>query len=138
MNNKEYVDAVNENKYPETIKVPLDEPFKDDRGVIQNIWLGNSGSVTYISSKKGAIRARHIHTNDFHGCFMISGAVVYTEKNEVGEIIHQQTYCANEMFFTRPDVWHEMFFIQDSQMVTMNGIVKSHVNYEASIERKEF
>jgi tellurite resistance-related uncharacterized protein len=135
MNNKSYADAVNAGQYPDTITVPLDTPFVDARGVIQNVWLGSSGSVTFISSKKGAIRARHKHIDDWHSTFIISGKVKYIEIEEDIEI--ETIYSDQQSFFTRPDVYHIMEFLEDTIMITINGIVKNHENYEKSVVRIE-
>lgn len=137
MQNKDYVDRVNSGNFPEEVQVPIDEPFRDARGEILNVWLGSCGSATYITSKKGSVRAKHIHLNDWHGCFMISGEVQYTEKDDLGNITHQKIYKAGEQFFSRPGIWHEMLFLEDSQMMTFNGIIKNHENYEKSIIRTE-
>lgn len=121
MNNKKYVDLVNEHKYPKEIRVPLDSPFKDDRGVIQNLWLGESKSVTYIESKSGAIRAKHKHTEDYHATYMVTGAVKYSElEDDEKTVKSEHVYRAGEMFFTRPGVFHVMEFLQDSKMITVN------------------
>jgi len=136
MQNKEYVDLVNSENYPNQVEVPLDPPFVDDRGTIQNLWLGQSGSVTYIESKKGAVRARHKHSFDYHASHMITGSVLYTEKDDDGKILHSKEYKAGEMFFSRPKVWHEMVFLEDSKMITINNLVKNHENYEKDVVRE--
>lgn len=134
--NKDYVDAVNAGNFPYDIIVPLDKPFVDDRGIIQNVWLGNSGSITYIESVKGAVRAQHLHTiesGDFHSIFIISGSLKYTE----GKNLEAKEYIfkAGQSFFTRPGVFHTVEFLEHTKMITINGIVKNHENYEKSIER---
>lgn len=134
MDNKTYVDLVNSGQYPDNIEVPLDKPFVDDRGVIQNLWLGQSGSITFIESKSGAVRAKHIHTNnDFHAVYIISGKVKYTEiENEIQSDV---IFSDGDMFFTRPEVYHEMLFITDTKMITVNGICKDHETYEKNVIR---
>ena len=79
MNNKDYVTLVNAGNFPEDIKVPIDPPFSDERGDITNLWLGNSGSVTLITSKAGSKRANHHHVNDWHSSYVVSGSIIYTE-----------------------------------------------------------
>jgi len=133
--NKEYVDLVNSGNFPSDIEVPLDPPFIDGRGTIQNLWLGNSGSVTLIKSNKGAIRASHIHKNgDFHAIYIISGKLRYIEK-ENDNILIDKTFKENDMFFTKPEVFHTVEFLENSVMLTINNIVKNHENYESSIVR---
>lgn len=134
MDNKTYVDKVNSGEYPNDIVIPLDKPFEDNRGIIQNLWLGNSGSVTLIKSKTGAIRAKHKHTNDFHAAYLLTGKVKYVE-GEPGEKQEEFIFKAGDMFFTRPGVYHFMEFLEDSDMLTINGIVKNHENYEKDIQR---
>jgi len=134
MNNKEYGDLVNAGKYPDNIEVPLDTPFVDERGVIQNIWLAQSGSVTLITSKKGSVRAKHKHTEDFHASYVISGEIRYIEA-DCGAFT-DNIFGAGQMFFTRPGVYHEMHFTQDTVFITMNNMCKNHENYEKDIVRK--
>jgi len=134
MDNKKYVDLVNSQKYPTKIEVPLDPPFKDSRGIIQNLWLGDSKSVTYIESKVGAVRARHKHTNDYHATYVIEGSIRYIElEDDEKTVISSSVYRNGDMFFTKPGVFHIMEFLKDSKMITINGIVKNHENYENDI-----
>lgn len=136
MNNKEYGDKVLQEEYPEDVQVPLDTPFTDDRGVIQNLWLAQAGSVTLIKTKKGSFRAKHRHTFDWHGCYIVEGKIRYTE-GEPGEPYEvDQVFSTNEMFFSRPKVFHTMEFLEDTIMITVNNIVKNHENYEKDIVRK--
>jgi tellurite resistance-related uncharacterized protein len=133
MDNKEYVDAVNFGNYPEDIKVPLDKPFVDDRGVIQNLWLGQSGSITFIESVAWKTRAKHTHSKDWHSTWIIEGQIKYIEiENDVRT---ETVFSKGDMFFTRPGVYHEMLFLTDTKMITANGITKNHVNYEADVVR---
>lgn len=138
LNNKEYGDLVNEGKYPEDIAVPLDKPFIDERGVIQNLWLSNSGSVTIITSKKGSSRASHYHTGDFHSSYIVSGDIKYTEADIDGINRKEYIFKQGDMFFSPPEKWHKMEFLSDTIFITINGISKSHANYENSVVRLEF
>jgi quercetin dioxygenase-like cupin family protein len=136
MDNKKYVDLVNSQQYPKEIQVPLDPPFKDQRGIIQNLWLGDSKSVTYIESKVGAVRAKHKHTVDYHATYVLEGSIKYSElEDDEKTLISSTVYRTGEMFFTKPGVFHIMEFLKDTKMITVNGIVKNHENYEADIVR---
>lgn len=143
MDNKTYVDLVNQGKYPEDIKVPLDKPYVDHRGVIQNLWLGNCGSVTLITTKAGSKRAQHVHTidengnADHHACYVVSGEIKYTEGDSPTENLKVYTFKEGDMFFSPPNVWHMMEFPQDTVFITMNGICKNHLNYEKNIVRSK-
>lgn len=128
MDNKTYVSLVNAGQFPEDIKVPIDSPHKDERGTIQNLWLGGCGSVTLITTKAGSVRANHIHIDDWHGAYVVSGEIKYFEENANGEI-KEYLFKAGEMFFSPPERWHKMEFPQDTVFITMNGIIKNHENY---------
>jgi quercetin dioxygenase-like cupin family protein len=133
MNNKEYAETVNAGNYPSSIAVPLDPSFIDDRGAITNLWLGQSGSLTFITSKEGSVRAKHKHTNDWHATYIIAGDIKYIE----GELENKKEHLFKEgdMFFTKPDIYHEMHFLTDCKMITVNNIVKNHENYENDVKR---
>jgi len=136
MDNKEYVSAINNGNFSQTLSVPIDPPFVDNRGIISNLWLGQSGSITFIISNKGAVRAKHKHTNDWHATYIISGDIKYIE----GELENKKEFFFKEgdMFFTKPDIYHEMHFLSDCKMITINNIVKNHENYEKDIVREGF
>lgn len=138
MDNKTYVDKVNAGEFPSEVEVPMDKPFIDSRGMIQNIWLGNSGSATFITSKKGAVRAEHKHKSECHGCYIISGSIEYSERDDNGDIIYKNVFHEGQMFFSRPGIWHKMLMLEDSKMITLNGIIKSHDNYENDLIRIKY
>lgn len=135
MNNEEYVTNVNNGNFPNTIKVPLDMPFIDERGTIQNLWLGNSRSITIITSNKGAVRANHKHKGDWHAIYVISGMLSYqvTYDNKVEETIIKP----GEMIFTPPDIYHTVIAIEDATFLTINGIIKNHENYMKTMYKTE-
>ena len=71
MKNKEYTDLVDTKQYPDNPFVPLDSPFINDAGVIQNILNTNINGASIITSKKGAVRSNHYHKEDWHYLFDI-------------------------------------------------------------------
>ena len=139
MNNKKYVELVNNAEYPENVEVPLDKPFIDDRGTIQNLWLGPSGSITLITSKAGSVRANHYHKQDWHACYIVSGSLKYYERSLDGKDIKEpKIFTAGQMVFSKPDVVHKLEFLEDTTFITINGIEKNHENYENSLVRVNF
>jgi quercetin dioxygenase-like cupin family protein len=129
MNNKEYVELVLQQKYPNDIVVPIDNPFIDERGMISNLWLGQSGSITLITSKKDSRRADHKHSKDWHTTYVISGSLKYIEED------NERTFNSGSLFFTKPGVFHTMIFLEDTIMITINNLVKNHENYENDVVR---
>lgn len=134
--NEKYAKRVNSGDFPEDIKVPIDEPFVDERGEIKNIWLGSSNSVTLITSKKDSERANHIHKNDFHVAYVVYGKIKYLEADEDLSNLKEYEFKTGDSFLSPPNKWHKMIFLEDTMFITMNGIIKNHSNYENSIIRK--
>ena len=54
-----FVNADDEKTWPKDILISLEEPYTDDRGIIQNLLEGKIGSAVLITSKKDSIRANH-------------------------------------------------------------------------------
>lgn len=138
MNNKEYVDLVNQGNYPEDNIVPLDPAYQDERGSIQNLWLGESKSVTLITTKKGGVRASHTHSNDWHAIHVISGSIQYLERNQDGSNRQEKIIKSGEMIFTKPEVVHKVIALEDTIFLTVNGIVKNAENYAKTMTKVEF
>lgn len=136
LSNKEYTDLVQEGMYPVEIIVPLDSPFVDERGSIQNIWLGQSGSITFIKSNFGSKRAQHKHNANWHTTFIINGKIKYTELKDDEITIEKEMYfITNDLFFTKPGVFHIMEFLEETTMITINNLIKDHLNYEQDLIR---
>jgi quercetin dioxygenase-like cupin family protein len=134
MNNKEYASLVNQGQFPNEVRVPVDPSFIDDRGSITNVWLGNSGSVTLITSVKGSVRAKHTHLGgDWHSSYIIDGQVKYIE--EENGVQQEWIFNKGDQFFTKPEVYHEMHFLTDTIFLTCNGISKFPENYERHLKR---
>ncbi len=138
MNNQEYGEAVNAGNFPDEVQIPIDPAFIDERGSITNIWLASAGSITVITSLKGSSRASHYHKGDWHSSYIISGSVKYTEADIDGSNMTEQFFTAGQSFFSKPMKWHRMDFPEDTTFITMNGIVKSHDNYENSVVRIDY
>lgn len=139
MTNDEYTSRVEAGNYPEDVFVPLDPPFSDARGDIQNLVLKPMTSVAVITSKKGSVRANHTHSTDWHYAYIISGKIFYFERYEGSEEIPEpQIFMAGQMFFTPPKVEHAMLFAEDTVFITMAKNVRSHESHEADLTRVEF
>jgi len=116
--------------------VPLEEPFIDDRGVIQGLLEITTRSLAIMTSVKGSIRANHWHATDWHYCYLISGELIYSERN-VGsnEKPIRTTIKAGQLFFSPPNVEHAMYFTQDSQFLTISRNPRDHETYEDDVKR---
>src|ERR1700675_3073177 len=112
MNNKKYTQAVEQNKYPVSALVPLDMPFVDERGAIQNLLNTSINGAAILTSKKGSIRSNHYHREDFHYLYIISGSMEYYERDLNEEFVGKPLIInAGEMVFTPPLKVHKTVFL---------------------------
>jgi quercetin dioxygenase-like cupin family protein len=130
---------VDSGEWPSDPAVPLDTPFINENGVIQNLVLKPMTSVAVITSKKGTMRANHYHKTDWHYAYVVSGRILYFERSvDSQEIPEPREFKAGEMFFTPPMKEHTMVFPEETVFVTMAKNVRSHESHEADLVRVEF
>ena len=136
MDNNAYTSMVDVGKYPDDVIVPLDKPFTDERGIIQNLVLKPMNSTAVITSKAGSIRAQHYHKTDWHYTILISGSIEYYHR-PVGSLDPPKRVMIQpmEVFFTPPMVEHAMVFLEDSVIITMAKNVRTHDNHESDVVR---
>lgn len=134
-----YTQAVDEGRWPTESRVPLDPPFVNEAGSIQNLLLNGCQSVAAITSRKGAVRANHFHKTDHHYAFVASGRVLYFER-AIGsaELPQPKSYGPGEMFYTPPMREHAMLFAEDSVILTFAKNVRAHAEHEADVVRVAF
>src|SRR6185436_11073494 len=105
MNNKNYTSAVEKKQYPNEALVPLDTPFIDERGAIQNLLNTPISGAAIITSKAGTIRSNHWHREDFHYLYVFSGSMEYYER-DIGIPYSSQSPIivkTGQMVFTPPN-----------------------------------
>lgn len=125
--------------WPSEPLVPLDAPFRDDRGEIQPLVDHLMRSAVLISSNKGAVRANHYHRTDWHYCYVLSGCIEYHHREHgdegPGECIMVR---AGQMVFTPPMVDHAMKFPEDTVFLTLSRNPRDQASYEADVVRISF
>lgn len=136
LSNREYSALVDKGSYPEQVVIPLDPPFVNQNGEIQNILLERFTSVALITSVAGAVRANHYHLTDWHYAYVVSGRVEYYHR-PIGsrERPKHETYAAGQMFFTPPNMEHAMFFPEPTAFLTFAKNVRDHEHHEADLVR---
>lgn len=138
MKNKEYTDLVGKEEFPMDPLVPLDAPFVNDAGIIQNLLNCHVGAVAIIHSKKGSVRSQHYHLSNWHYLYVVSGEVKYFERNLDGTELMTRTYVAGDMFFTPPNKVHKTEFMSDTILISLGKESKDHLSHENDIVREEF
>jgi quercetin dioxygenase-like cupin family protein len=117
--------------------VEIPQSFTDDRGRIDNLADGVLGDVAVISSVKGAIRANHVHLNDWHFSYLAEGSMDYIWKDVDG--VEKSTIATKgQMLFTPPGVPHKMIFLEDSFFIAISAKNRSSDDYEQDTTRLPF
>lgn len=138
MTNREFTAAVERGEFPESVAVPLDEPFVNENGSIQNLALEKFTSIAAIHSMAGAIRANHRHKTDWHYAYVVHGEVHYFEvPAEANAAIGIDAYRfrKGDLFFTRPTVDHAMYFPVDTTIITLAKNIRDTEHHEEDVER---
>ena len=122
--------------WPEDVIVKLLDAFEDDRGAIQPLVDMDMKSCVLITSKKGAVRANHFHTTDWHFCYVLEGEIDYyhrpTGSDQEPEIVRVRK---GELCFTPPMVDHQMIFLEETTFLTLGRNSRSQEVYEADVVR---
>ena len=117
-------------KYP-FVTVP--QSFSDSRGEILNIADGILGDVAVIFSKPDSVRANHVHANDWHLSYMVSGSMSYSWSDENGP--HAVLVKAGDLVYTPPQVAHKMTFLEESCFIAVAALNRDSQNYEMDTTR---
>lgn len=136
LSNRDFSALVDRGSFPEQVDVPLDTPFVNDNGTIQNILLERFTSAAIITSVPGAIRANHYHKTDWHYSYVVSGMVWYYWRPAGSDVTPQHAkFGPGTMFFTPPMVEHSMFFPEQAAFLTFAKNVRDHDHHEADLVR---
>ena len=119
--------------------IELEEPFTDERGIIQHL-LSLDGpriqSVVWIESRKGSVRANHYHQKDWHYCYIISGSLhYYSRKANDKDIPRKMLVKHGQIVYTPPMVEHAMEFLEDTVFLTLAGGTRTQKDYEDDLVR---
>ncbi len=139
MTNDEYTSMVDRGEWPSDPRVPLDPPFVNHNGSIQNLVVKPMTSVSALDSVKGAVRANHYHRTDWHYTWVASGSVAYLVRPiGSGDVPDPIVFRRGDVFFTPPMVEHAMVFLEETLIVTMARNVRLHESHEADLVRVAF
>tara|TARA_B100000212_G_C27285455_1_gene494966 strand:- start:70 stop:525 length:456 start_codon:yes stop_codon:yes gene_type:complete len=118
--------------------IELENPFIDQRGVIQPLVDKIMKSAVMIHSKAGSIRANHYHKTDWHYCYVVSGEIeYYHRKTNSLETKKKISVKKGQMVFTPPMVDHAMVFNVDTTFLTLSRNFRDQKNYESDVVRIE-
>lgn len=111
-------EAMDEVQYP---IVSLPSGFRDERGIIQNLFVNGMQSGALITSKKSSRRADHYHKTGGHLCLLLDGQLTYRWR-PVGssEEPKSVTITKGTAFYTPSGVEHSMYFDEDSVFLSFD------------------
>jgi hypothetical protein len=136
LSNRDFSSLVDAGTYPDQVEVPLDEPFVNGNGKIQNLLLERFTSAALINSVAGALRANHFHRTDWHYSYVVDGEVwYYWRPVGTSRPPSQARFRAGQMFFTPPLVEHAMFFPEATVFLTFARNVRDHEHHESDTVR---
>jgi uncharacterized RmlC-like cupin family protein len=117
-------------------KVLVPQNFEDERGVIKNIADGKLGDVAIITSKANSVRANHVHDDDWHLSYLVSGSMKYFWKSEIeASETNSVVVKAGEMVYTPKKSPHKMQFLEDSIFIAVSQLSRVQENYEEDTKR---
>lgn len=122
--------------WPKEVVIPVEKPYVDARGVIQNLVEADIRMAVVITSKKGAVRANHYHKTDWHYCYVLSGSIEYFHRPAGSQAAPERVLVqAGQLFFTPPMVEHAMRFPEETVFLTLSRNARNHEAYEADVVR---
>ncbi len=136
ISNRTFSSLVDSGAYPEQVQVPLDTPFVNRNGKIQNLLLERFTSAAIIDSVAGSVRANHYHKTDWHYAYVLSGTVWYYWRPVGSQKEPERAeFTAGTMFFTPPMVEHAMAFPEEASFLTFAKNIRDHESHEADLVR---
>lgn len=121
-------------------KVNLGPSYKDQRGSIDMILESQTiNSISIISSRSNTTRAKHWHKADSHYCLVTKGEIHYFEQpiNNLDKIT-MEVIKEGELFYTPPNVVHEMYFPIDTTFHCYSTLSRTSSNYENDTTRVDY
>ena len=90
--------------------------------------------MAIITSVAGAIRANHVHKDDWHLSYMVQGSMKYFWKDEDGKekIVEVKS---GQMVYSPPETPHKMLFLEDSSFIAIAAKNRSSKDYELDTTR---
>lgn len=116
------------------------EEFVDERGGITRIINQDKfpiRAVLKITSKKGSIRANHVHKKDYHYIYVESGKCEYSEKdsNDPSGKVVTVTLGSGDIVLSNPGIIHAVKFLEDTVLYVFTTEKREQDQYEGDTKR---
>ena len=127
-----------ESMWPNTCRIELDEAHEDDRGYIQSLVNFPMKNLSLIFSNSGSLRSNHMHKEDWHYMYVLSGSFEYYYRKHGTDATPEMTiFKKGEMVFTPPMEDHACIFTEDTYLVVASRNPRDQETYESDVVRIE-
>lgn len=89
-----------------------------------------------IHTDRGKVRSNHYHKRDAHYLYVLQGSFLYTEwgPKDSDEPVNL-TIKTGEMVYTPPMRAHLCTFIENTTLISISKLTRTHDNHEADVVR---
>jgi quercetin dioxygenase-like cupin family protein len=112
----------------------MPDRHEDDRGVIQDLLTEQVDAVTYIFTKKDAVRGNHVHNATVQWVYVMQGRLWVVRRAFGG----YPTACQvgpGELICDEPGVAHAWKALEDTEVMVFTRGPRSGANYEDDVQR---
>lgn len=117
-------------------KTALPISYQDGRGIIKDILAGVPiDAITYITSKKGAIRGNHYHKKTHQYDYILKGSLLcVSRKGERGKKV-KTIARAGDLLYHAPGEQHGYKAREDAEFITFTYGPRRGKEYESDVYR---
>lgn len=108
--------------------------FEDDRGVIQDLLSDSVDAITYIFTRRGAVRGNHTHNETTQWTYIIDGRMLMTSRAPGGVLLTRE-HGPGELVCDRPGTAHAWEALVDTEVLVFTQGPRSGANYEDDVQR---
>jgi len=110
--------------------------FKDNRGVIADLLQKKIDSLTYVTIKKGKIRANHYHKKTIQWNFVLSGRVnLFYKKNDKSKLVKKILLKKNDFVMCDKYEPHAFKSLSDCELLVLTKGPRQGKEYESDTFR---
>lgn len=117
-------------------RITLPISYQDGRGVIKDILAGVPiDAITYITSKKGAVRGNHYHKKTHQYDYVLKGSLLcVSRKGERGKKA-KQILRAGDLMYHAPGEQHAYKALENAEFITFTHGPRRGKEYENDVYR---
>ena len=108
--------------------------FKDNRGVIVDLLQKKIDSLTYVTIKKGKIRANHYHKKTIQWNYLLSGKIIIYAKKK-GQGIKKKILNKGDLVVTLKNESHAIKALKNSEFLVFTQGPRGGKEYETDTFR---